>query len=299
MEGAAKIEPLASGVRAPSDGAEFASRHLGLTLRRCNGRTVEAQLPHPLDDAVRSFAPQALLWSDYPETEGRTAYPFHTKARNLARLLVRNERLAGFDLSHPLPNAIEFAAPSSVRQRLDARLAAFAPPGTRLGVISRRGVTAARKSWGDGSESRAFVAAMRRHCRRWRFISMDDENLGDGTAGFRALIADLGEPFARSFKALAQRVDLFIGIPAGPLHFTLARGGIPTVGIWTAHHPDWYDEPNPDAIHVVGRYVRDRGFDRRVATTSKPASLRHRLTYVDTQQVGAECAFETVRRLIT
>ena len=80
---------------------------------------------------------------------------------------------------------------------------------------------------------------------QWRFISMDDEDLGDGVAGFRALFGDLDEPFARLYKALSNRVDLFVGIPAGPLHFTMARGGIPTVGLWIAHHPDWYDEPNP------------------------------------------------------
>src|SRR6202043_3704765 len=113
-----------------------------------------------------------------------------------------------------------------------------------------------------------FVAAMRREPADWRFISMDDEDLGDGVAGFSALFRDLGLLFARVYKALAARTDLFIGIPAGPLHFTLARGGVPTVGLWLAHHPDWYDEPNPDAVHLVGRYVRDRAFDRRLATTT-------------------------------
>ena len=91
-------------------------------------------------------------------------------------------------------------------------------------MISRSGVTAARKNWGDGSEARAFVAAMRRASKDWRFISMDDEDLGEGVAGFRALFGDLDEPFARLYKALTRRVDLFVGIPAGPLHFTMAAG---------------------------------------------------------------------------
>lgn len=298
MEGAAGVEPLFSGVRAPSDGAEQHARHLGLTLKRCNDRPVAVELPRPLDVAVQRFAPEALLWTDYPETEGRTAYPFHTKARNLARLLVRKDRLASLDLSVPLRSAIDFTAPAQTQQRVDERLAAFAPVGTRVGVISRRGITAARKNWGDGGEVREFVEAMRRESGEWRFISMDEEDLGERTAGFRALFADLDEPFACVYKALTNRVALFAGIPAGPLHLTLARGGIPAVGLWVAHHPDWYDEPNPAAIHLVGRHVRDRGFDRRPATTTKPPSLRHRLVYLDTPAIGAESVLDAVRAVI-
>lgn len=295
MEGSSVVEPLLSGVLAPSDGALYDSRNLGLSLGRCNGRTRRIVVPRPLDEAVLRFAPQALLWTDYPETEGRTAYPFHTKARNLARLLVRPERLDGFDLRAPLSSGIDFAAPPDTQRRLDERLARFAQPGSRLGVISRRGVTAARKNWGDGSEARIFVAAMRRESPAWRFLSMDNEDLGEGVAGFRQLFGDLREPFARLYKALAKRTDLFAGIPAGPLHFTMARGGIPTIGLWVAHHPDWYDEPNRDAIHLVGRYVRDRRFERRPATTTKPPSLQHRVVYLDTYAIDARRVLEAAR----
>jgi hypothetical protein len=295
MEGNAFVEPLWSGVRAPDDGASQDARNLGLTLRQCNGRQVALEIPAPLREAVKGFAPDALLWTDYPETEGRTPYPFHTKARNLARLLVRAERLATCDLAVPLRNAIDFAAPPATARRVEERLAQFAPPGSRVGVISRRGMTAARKNWGDGSEARDFVAVMRRESQRWRFISMDDEDLGTGASGFRALFGDVNEPFARLYKAFAQHVDLFVGIPAGPLHFSLARGGIPTVGLWLAHHPDWYDEPNSTAIHLIGQYVRDRRFERRPATTTKPPSLEHRVTYLDTQTIGAGEVVEAVR----
>ena len=261
---------------APGDGAELGAANLGLTLRQCSGKDVQLKIPAPLSQAVSDFAPDSLLWTDYPETEGRTAYPFHTKARNLARLLVRRERLASFDLSQPLQSAIDFAAPEATQRRFDERLARVLPKGKRLCVISRAGVTAARKNWGDGSEARAFVAAFQRRASPWIVISMDDEDLGENVFGFRRLFADAGEPFGRLLRALAARTDLFVGVPAGPLHFMLARGGVAVVGLWTAHHPDWYDEPNPNSIHVVGRYVRDRGFDRRVATTSKPPALRHR-----------------------
>jgi hypothetical protein len=297
MEGNEYAEPLFSGVPTPGDGSEFGAPHLGLALRRCDGRRVRVDLPAPLATRVQAFRPSVLLWTDYPETEGRTAYPFHTKARNLARLLVPAERLASFDLARPLKSALDFTPAPEIAQLVDARLAQFAPPGTRLGVISRSGVTAARKNWG-APEAQAFVAAMARAPGNWRFITMDGEDLGAGVAGFQTLFGDLGEPFARVYKGVAARTDLFVGIPAGPLHFALARGGAPTVGLWLAHHPDWYDEPNPDAIHLVGRYVRDRGFDRRPATTTKPASLQHRMQYLDTHAISAEAVVEAARRVI-
>jgi hypothetical protein len=295
MEGNDCAEPLLSGLRPPGDGASLGARHFGLELRRCDGRAREIELPPPLDREVTRFAPDALLWTDYPETEGRTAYPFHTKARNLVRLLASRERLAQLDLASPLRNAIDFAAPPEVARLVDERLAKFSPPRSRLGVISRAGVTAARKNWGQGAEARAFVASMRREPGDWHFISMDDEDLGDGVAGFRALFGDLEVPFATLYKALAARIGLFLGIPAGPLHFTLARGGIPTIGLWIAHHPDWYDEPNPNAVHLIGRYVRDRRFDLRPATTTKPPSLQHRSSYLETHSIDARTVLEAVR----
>lgn len=127
---------------------------------------------------------------------------------------------------------------------------------------------------------------------------MDDEEVGEGGAGFRELFRDLDEPFARLYKAFAKRIDLFVGIPAGPLHLTLARGGVPTIGLWLSHHPDWYDEPNPIAIHLIGRYVRERGFDRRPATTTKPPSLVHRVHYLETRGIGADAVIDAAQTLI-
>lgn len=296
MERNRYVEPLFSGTLLPSDGNEAGPPHFGLRLKACNGREVGLQLAPPLRDAVERFAPQVLLWTDYPETEGWTAYPFHTKARNLIRLLVRKEQLAALDLSRPLKNSVDFTAPPDVQRIVDERLATFGEPGTKLCVISRSGVTASRKNWGD-TEAREFVGMMHGDSRNWRFVSMDETDLGGGMASFRALFAGIDQPFGRIFKAFAKRIDCFVGIPAGPLHFALAHSGIPTVGLWLAHHPDWYDEPNPDAIHLVGRYVRDRGFDRRPATTSKPAALRHRLIYLDSQTIGAEAVVAAVREL--
>jgi hypothetical protein len=296
MEGDRIFTPLSSGVDKPTDGSFLGARNLGLEIKRCDGRELELTLPHTLEGEIAAFAPDVLLWTDYPETEGRIAYPYQTKARNLAQLLVARERLGGFDLSQPLRSTLDFSAPVVTQAKLDAQLAAFAPPGTKLGILSRTGFTAARKNWGDGTEARAFADAMRDD--GWRFISMDDEPLGDNVAGFRALFADLGEPFARLYKALAARTALFVGVPAGPLHVTMARLGIPTAGLWLAHHPDWYDEPNPDAIHLIGRHVRDKGFDKRPATVTKPPSLQHRLVYLDSLEISASAVVEAVKSVV-
>jgi len=299
FEGSSIVRPLAGGVRRIGDGATAGTPHFGLRLRDCNGRAATIEVPAPMDEAVRKFAPDTLLWTDYPETEGRTPYPFHTKARNLARMLVATERLCGFDLSAPLANSIDFSAPPETQRRIDERLERLAPPETRLAVISRSGLTAPRKNWGDGSEARAFAAALRRDRPNWRFVSMDDDDLGEGSATFRALFGDLDDPFARTYKAFARRIALFVGIPAGPLHFILARGGIPTLGLWLSHHPDWYDEPNANAMHLVGSYVRERGFDRRPASITKPPSLAHRLVYLDTPNIAAETVAEAAIALLT
>ncbi len=287
MEGCRGVTPLYSGERTPNDGGALGAAHLGIRLGDCNGRRIAIAIPPPLDAAVGRFSPDTLLWTDYPETEGSTAFPFHTKARNLVRLLVDPARLGALDLSLPLKNAIDFVASANVQRMVDERLMQFAPPGTRLCVISRTGVTASRKNWGNADEAMAFVSMLRAGSGGWRFLSMDDDELGESSTGYRRLFASLEPPFAWLFKALAARMELFVGIPAGPLHFVLARGGIPTVGLWLAHHPDWYDEPNPNAVHVLGNYIRERRFDRRPATVTKPPTLAHKIRFVDSRAIAA------------
>ncbi|MBV8725237.1 MAG: hypothetical protein JO078_08160 [Candidatus Eremiobacteraeota bacterium] len=297
LDGCNGVTPLYSGERSPGDGSAMGAPHFGLRLRDCNGRRRRIAVAQPLGDAVECFAPEILLWTDYPETEGRTAFPFHTKARNLVRHLVAPDRLKTAPLFEPLKNAIDFTPSPEVLRIVDERLSQFAPPGTRLCVVSTTGITASRKNWGDGHEARDFVSMLRARSHRWRVLSMDDETVGD--AVFRRVFASIEQPFARVFKALAARTDLFIGIPSGPLHFVLARGGIPTVGLWLAHHPDWYDEPNADAIHLIGNYVRERGFDRRPATLTKPPSHAHRVRYVAMRTMEARDVMAAADALTT
>jgi ADP-heptose:LPS heptosyltransferase len=173
-----------------------------------------------------------------------------------------------------------------VQRAIDERLAAFAPLGTRVAILSRAGVTAPRKNW-EEAQARRFAGDLRRRDPRWRVISMDGDDF-EGVADFRALFGDLPIPFATAFKALLRRSELLAGVPAGPLHLAMSSNLLAVVGIWRAHHPDWYDEPNARAIHVVGRIVRERKFHLRPATTTKPPSLQHRLSYVDEREIPAE-----------
>jgi hypothetical protein len=288
LEGQTLLRPLYGGT--------YESAHWGLRQGALRGAPATAQLPPAFEHVVRAFAPSALLWTDYPETEGRTAYPYHTKIRNLARLLIEPARLARFDLSQPLANALDFVAPPDIASLVDERLASFAPPGTRVAVLSRAGVTAPRKNW-EAAQAERFVDELRRWDPRWRVVSMDADAF-DGTADFRRLFSFPGVPFATVFKALLQRSELLVGVPAGPFHVAMSSNALAVAGIWRAHHPDWYDEPNLRAVHLVGKIVTDRRFHLRPATVTKPPSLLHRLRYVDAEEIPGDAVFESVEALL-
>ncbi|MGH7737481.1 MAG: hypothetical protein ACREMP_06395 [Candidatus Tyrphobacter sp.] len=293
-------EVLTSGTRAPSDGSEFGCAHFGLDLRRLDGREREIAVPEPLGEHLAAFGPTAMLWTDYPETEGRTAFPFHTKARNLARALVARERLATFDLTTRLPAAVDFGVCAELQRLVDERLRTFAPPGAHIYVLSTAGYTAPRKSW-EPAQARAFVDLLRRRDARARIVTMEEPSLRDPSqwpgreivAGYRELFDGLDAAFARVYLALLNRAAGVVAVPAGPLHVAMVRGDIPIVGIWVTHLPEWYDEPNPLAVHVIGDAIRERGFDRRPATKTLPKGW-HRKIVVGTKSIGADAVIEAL-----
>lgn len=304
LEGDRYIRVLRSGLRALGDGSSLATKHLGLELRRLDGRPRTIRVPEPLGHELEAFAPTALLWTDYPETEGRTPFPFHTKARSLARSLVSSERLHAFDLSKPLATTIDFRVEAGLQEHVDERLRRFAQPGTRLFILSIAGYTAERKNWAQ-SDARAFVRSLQRDDPHARVIAMEDPSFGEQTAwpgrdivaGYQELFGDIDAPFARTFLALLNRTTAFVGVPAGPLHVTMVRGGIPTIGLWLAHLPEWYDEPNANATHIIGSAVRERGFDRRPATKTLPTNW-HRKIALDTRSIPADAALAILKELL-
>lgn len=301
--GARPVEALPSGIRAIGDGADLGARHLGLNWKRLRGRRETIALPASLREAFERFAPTALLYTDYPEPEGWLAFPYHTKARALARALVSAERLARFDLAQPLPQSISFAVSPELQRRFDAVLARYVDPGDRVLLVATSGHTEPAKAW-PAADATAFVEMARARDPRIRTIAFGEPDEGTSatdrrgaTIAFRSLAAELDAPFADVLRALMARSHAFVGVPAGPLHAVAARGGIPLVGLWFAHYPTWYDEPNALALHLVGARPIARGFHRRPASTTLPPSLEHRIEHLDTERIAPEAVLDALARL--
>ncbi len=304
FSGAQPVAAFPSGIRAVGDGSALGARHLGLNWKRLSGKRERIALPGELPRAFAEFAPTALLYTDYPEpAEGRLAFPFHTKARALARHLVEERRLAQFDLARPLPQSLSFTASPDVQRRFDDALARSIEPQQRLLLLATSGHTAPTKAWPTG-DARAFVELLHARDARIRVILLDA--LGDPEDGwhernsvlsFRALAAEVDEPFAETFTALLARLHACVGVPAGPMHAVSARGGIPIVGLWLAHYPTWYDEPNPLALHLVGERPIARGYHLRPAATTLPKSLDYRIEQVGTEGISPELVLDALIRV--
>ncbi|MGC8484949.1 MAG: glycosyltransferase family 9 protein [Candidatus Baltobacteraceae bacterium] len=301
--GARPVAALPSGIRLVSDGSALGAAHLGLNWRRLSGNRERIALPGELPQAFAAFAPTALLYTDYPEPEGRLAFPFHTKARALARSLIEASRLSKFDLARPLPQSLQFAVAPALQRRFDDALARYITPQDRLLLVATSGHTEPAKAW-PSEDARAFVDLVRARDPRLRVVVLDA--LGDPNDGwlersnaisFRTVAAEIDEPFAQLFLALLARLHAFVGVPAGPLHAVSARGGIPLVGLWFAHYPTWYDEPNPLALHLVGARPIARGFHLRPASTSLPETLAHRIEVVGTESISPERVLDALVRI--
>jgi len=267
-DGAHALTPIYSGVRAIGDGSEQGARHLGLDWKRIRNAPADVQFPEPLATRVREAGITALLYTDYPEYEGRIAYPFQTKARALVRQLVDPQRLRSLDLDPPLTYALGFDVPKEARAAIDARLRQVVEPGKHLYLVAPGGHTNVAKAW-PYLEVAAFESGIGRIDPDARTLVVDERSLG-------ALFGDLDLPFAHVLATAVQASYAFVGAAAGPLHAALAMHVCPVVGIWLAHHPDWYDEPNRDSIHLTGPRVHRAHYERRKATTTKPLELRAR-----------------------
>lgn len=266
MEGNGYATPIYTGLRSISDGADAGARHLGIDFKRINGGTRTIHIPR-LEEAFHRNDFDAVLYTDYPEREGRTKFPFHTKARALLRDLVHLEPTQLEQLERPLASTLSFEMQPALQERVDERLRCFVEPGERLMLLCESGHTAARKNW-DVHEALRLRELAAAQPPAWKVLAFDGQ--------FSTLFGGLDAPFALVLKALLHRTDLVVGIPAGPLHVALAYAQIPVVGIWLAHHPDWYEERCENAVHLLGAGVFDRGYDRRPATSSTPPSLRSR-----------------------
>lgn len=289
MDGNAHVTPVYTGIRAISDGSDAGVRHLGLDFKRINGGTRAVAIPR-LEDAFERMRFDAVLYTDYPEREGRTKFPFHTKARALLRDLTALGPDALRALEQPLRSSLSFEVDPEVRSAVELRLRTFVNPGERLMLLSESGHTAGRKNW-DAAQVERLRSLAQTDSPRWKVLSFGDR--------FRGLFGDVDAPFAQVLKALLHHADLVAGVPAGPLHVALAYANVPVVGIWLAHHPDWYEERSASAVHLLGKAVFDKGYDRRPATTALPESLRNRtLAFRYDAQIRADDVWQAARELL-
>ena len=238
-------------------------------------------MPEPLLERIRAARIDAMLYTDYPEHAGGTPYPYHTKARALARDLVAPARLGTYDLSLPLPSSLRFDAPPASRAAVLSRLRSFVEPGGQLYAIAPGGHTNAAKTWA-AREVVELAGLLRKRDARARIIAIDERSSRafgaiDALVTTADLFGDIDVPFAHVLTTLIRASHAFIGVPSGPLHAALAIGGRPVVGIWLAHFPDWYDEPCSSAVALVGPELYRKRLDHRPASQQRPAALEHRI----------------------
>ena len=257
------------------DGSVFGARpHFGLDLDHPPDGRTELDVPEPLRARILEHAIDAMLVCRYPEMTGRTPYPFHTKARYLASRIVAPQRLAAVDLAQPLRSSLAFAAPAPIAARVETRIREVVEPGAKLYVVSAGGHTQVDKIWHE-DEVLAFAREVRRRDARARIVTVDERT--SAAIGREAgvaptttdLFSDLDLPFAHVLVTLIRAAHAYVGVAAGPLHAAIAMGGRPTVGIWLAHWPEYYDEPTADAIHLVGPNVYRKKLDQRIGARSK------------------------------
>lgn len=299
-DGNASASPIYSGISKPQDGSALTARHLGIDFKHIRNREMQITAPEPLASRITETAIDAVLYTDYPEREGRTAFPFQTKARALLRDLVMPERLATLPIHDPLTSSLTFTAPRETTALVEARLRAYVGNAERLIVVAPGGHTFPQKTWPE-FHVREFAETMRSNSPRTRVVTVDERTsarIGRDpslAATTQDLFGDLELPFAHALIALIRAADAFVGVVSGPLHTALAIGGRPVVGIWLHHYPDWYDEKTTNAIHLIGPEALRRKLQLRKATTSLPMSMRARTLPFPDRVPGAEDVISALR----
>jgi hypothetical protein len=69
--------------------------------------------------------------------------------------------------------------------------------------------------------------------------------------------------------------------------------------VWLHQHPDWYDEPSTAARHLIGADVVRRGWDRRRASRTRPATWSHTIATLATSYAPADAVLAEAEALVT
>jgi hypothetical protein len=326
MDGSEYVTPVFVGgppAVLAGDGDSLRNRHLGLVYNDIDGGKRSVSLPLSIYEACRANNITTLLWTSYPETWGHRAYPYHSKARNLARYIAPRASAPVLESGIPLINGINFDIASWIVRWVEARLKNFAGFGGRkLCIIARNGYTCTGKNWGhrwredlpprqqrEAEECRQFMRLLLKKDRRWIFLSMEDRLFdGDHTVRSKATncfsYAELfgtashdSIPFGIIMKALVKLASLSIGVPTGPFHLSMAKRDLPTVGIWIQHSPVWYDEPKECSIHLLGSEA-GKGPHCAPESISGSNGLSHRTLIQDSRIITGEQALGAVETLL-
>jgi hypothetical protein len=323
MDRSPYCQPIYLGMKSISsdNGEKIGNQHFGIDYDIITGDVMNVSLPAALYEAIIRNGIDTIFFTSFPEVWGATAYPFHTKARNMLRHLVPENRLNERILSRPLATAINLSVDPWVTQLVEAYLRSHCGFGERK--LCLNGYTGVSKNWGhewrdqgdgtqlpEGEEARDFMRLMLKKDPHWCFLSIEDRLFeGENTLvsdelhcyGYSRIFGDMDAsilPFGLAMKALVNLADLSIGVPSGPHHLSMLRADLPSVGIWIAHYPSWYDEPKDASIHVLSRNIRDSSYYDRAGTFTEHAGLRYNVMELDTQRVLGQDVMNAVETLL-
>jgi hypothetical protein len=323
MEGCDYALPLYGG--SSIQPSNLPRLHFGLDYAEVDGTVKTLEMPLSLQRQCQRLEIDTVYWTDLPDPWGEIPVPYQTKARYQLPYIVSSERLAQFDLSKPLKNPISFDVSPWLTRWVESRLTTYGRFGERkLCLITRNGYTTIGKNWGylyrdevpgkplrEGEECRDFMRLLLHQDPRWMFLVMEDKLYqGEDTVrdpelnsySYAEIFGQIGgqtPPFGLVLKALTNFASLSVGIPSGPYHLSMIKEGLPTIGLWTEQLPCWYDEPKAESLHLIGRYVHDRGIDQRPGCNLNTSGLSFRARRLDTRRIPGEDVFEAALELLS
>lgn len=318
LDGHTGLKPIYLGTNPCSDGSLHGHKHFGIDFDSVDGRELIVNLPASLHEVIRDQNITGILCGDYPEPKGRSAFPFHSKARNMLNLL-GGTIPANFD--SPLPSTMSLQVPLSVSRLVNARLKNECGLGDRkMCVIARQGQSSHMKNWGhawredlpafqniEGQECLDFMKQMLRADKRWFFLLMEERPFVDSLSKLQpqcyAYCNIFGQPengcipFGLVLKCLMQWASLCVGVPTGPYHFAAQVDTLPTVGIWLEHLPSWYDEPRDGLTHVIGSQAAAQ-IGQLPGSFLKHGAFAYSAMSVDTRTISGEAVMAAAQKVL-
>jgi hypothetical protein len=286
-----------------ADGAKWDNQHFS----KKNDRVL---LPLAAHHACTAAGIDTFLTVPFYETYGAARAPAHSKARLMLQSLTNRP-----PTSPLLQSCLQFEAPPNVKAWVESRLRTWCgfDSGKKLCVIARHGSSSIGKNWGhrwrkpelpEAQECRDFMLLMRQKDPSWMFVTMEEKEFeGDNTIrGSNCYsycqVFKNAPPLGLALKALLGYSSLCVGVPTGPFHLAMAMPSLPVVGVWIEHWPLWYDEPRGGTIHVLSRFLRETGTDKRIGSVKSCGSVDLQLMTLDTQEVPGQAVFDAAQTLL-